>query len=68
MRKKSQIAISSNANLCLKFLKNRGGKARLSELTVSRSILQDLVNKGQVRVLNTEMGYFVQLGGNNEQI
>ena len=61
MRKKSQIAISSNANRCLTFLKNRGGKARLSELTVGTSILQELVNKGQIKVLNTGMGYCAQL-------
>ncbi|MBD2496760.1 hypothetical protein [Nostoc sp. FACHB-280] len=41
---------ADNSNACLLFLKNRGGKARLSELTFSQTVIQDLITKEIAKV------------------
>jgi hypothetical protein len=63
MSRKSKKNIANDANRCITFLKYKGGQARLSELSVSLYIIQDLVNKGQIKVKNTGMGYCLELQG-----
>ncbi|MCC5639827.1 hypothetical protein LC593_29175 [Nostoc sp. CHAB 5844] len=48
-------------NACLLFLKNRGGRAKLSELTFSQTLIQDLITKNIAKVTNTGNGYYLEL-------
>jgi len=52
---------ADNSNACLLFLKNKGGKARLSELTFSQTVIQDLITKEIAKVKNTGAGYYLEL-------
>ncbi|RCJ18478.1 hypothetical protein A6770_41340 [Nostoc minutum NIES-26] len=59
--KKSNRISADNSNACLLFLKNRGGRAKLSELTFSRDIIQSLITKNIAKVTNTGIGYYLEL-------
>ncbi|MBD2479823.1 hypothetical protein H6G79_33180 [Anabaena sp. FACHB-83] len=48
--KTSTLKSADNSNACLQFLKNRGGRARLSELTFSQTVIQDLITKDIAKV------------------
>ncbi|MBD2492165.1 hypothetical protein [Aulosira sp. FACHB-615] len=60
--KTSTLKSADNSNACLLFLKNRGGKARLSELlSFSQTVIQDLITKDIAKVKNTGAGYYLEL-------
>jgi len=48
-------------NACLLFLQNRGGRAKLSELNFSQTVIQDLITKNIAKVKNTGAGYYLEL-------
>ncbi|MBD2451853.1 hypothetical protein H6G76_32985 [Nostoc sp. FACHB-152] len=48
-------------NACLQFLKNRDGRARLSELNFSQTVIQDLITKDIAKVKKTGNGYYLEL-------
>ncbi|MFN6569855.1 hypothetical protein [Dendronalium sp. ChiSLP03b] len=50
-----------NKNACLLFLQNRGGRVKLSELTFSQTVIQDLITKDIAKVKNTGNGYYLEL-------
>ncbi|MBD2682394.1 MULTISPECIES: hypothetical protein [Nostoc] len=50
-----------NSNACVLFLKNKGGRARLSELTFSQNVIQDLITKDIAKVKNTGAGFYLEL-------
>jgi hypothetical protein len=52
---------SGSFQLCLEFLKNKGGRARLSELTCGRDIIQSLINSKLAKVRNTGAGFYLEL-------
>ncbi|MBD2471427.1 hypothetical protein [Nostoc sp. FACHB-145] len=52
---------ANNSNACLLFLKNRGGRAKLSELSFSQTVIQDLITKNIAKVKNTGAGYYLEL-------
>lgn len=56
-RKKS--ALDNNA--CLLFLKNRGGRAKLSELNFSQNVIQHLITLDIAKVRNTGNGFYLEL-------
>ncbi|BBD63120.1 hypothetical protein NIES2109_59700 (plasmid) [Nostoc sp. HK-01] len=59
--KTSTFKSADNSNACLLFLKNRGGRARLSELTFSQTVIQDLITRDIAKVKNTGTGYYLEL-------
>jgi len=61
MPTKTSNKISADNNACLLFLKNKGGRARLSELTFGRDVIQALITKDIAKVKNTGTGYYLEL-------
>ncbi|MFN6564233.1 MAG: hypothetical protein RMY28_031190 [Nostoc sp. ChiSLP01] len=59
--KTSSKKSAPNSNACLLFLKNKGGRARLSELTFSQNVIQDLITLDIAKVKNTGAGYYLEL-------
>ncbi|RCJ40073.1 hypothetical protein A6770_38415 [Nostoc minutum NIES-26] len=57
----STLQSADNSNACLLFLKNRGGRAKLSELTFSRDVIQSLITKDIAKVKNTGTGFYLEL-------
>jgi hypothetical protein len=61
MKTKTSSKKSADNNACLLFLKNKGGRAKLSELTFSQTMIQDLITKNIAKVTNTGAGYYLEL-------
>ncbi|MBU7586199.1 MAG: hypothetical protein KAF91_25595 [Nostoc sp. TH1S01] len=59
--KTSTLKPADNSNACLLFLRNRGGRARLSELSFSQTVIQDLITKDIAKVKNTGNGFYLEL-------
>ncbi|YAF98936.1 MAG: hypothetical protein AB3A66_28465 (plasmid) [Nodularia sp. CChRGM 3473] len=60
MSKKQNCSELTAANL-LQSLRVCGGSAPLHRIGVSRSVIQSLVDKQQVRVLNTGCGFLLEI-------
>ncbi|MCC5640996.1 hypothetical protein LC593_35245 [Nostoc sp. CHAB 5844] len=59
--KTSSKKSADNSNACLLFLKNRGGRAKLSQLNFSRGVIQALITQNIAKVRNTGTGYYLEL-------
>jgi uncharacterized protein YcgL (UPF0745 family) len=64
--KTSTLQSADNKNACLLFLRNRGGRAKLSELTFSRDVIQSLITKDIAKVKNTGNGFYLELEKSDE--
>lgn len=50
-----------STTVCLQFLQRSGGRARLSQISFSKDIVQKLLNQGLVKVRRTDIGYYLEL-------
>lgn len=61
MPKKANPVPKDHSQLCLQYLRRCGGSARLSAISFSLCVIQTLVNRKLVKVINTGAGFFVEL-------
>ncbi|MDZ8141080.1 MAG: hypothetical protein RM049_38335 [Nostoc sp. DedQUE04] len=61
MPKKTNPVPKDHSQLCLQYLRCRGGSARLCTINFSLSVIQTLVNQRKVKITNTGAGFFVEL-------
>ncbi|MEA5567806.1 hypothetical protein [Anabaena sp. UHCC 0399] len=51
----------NDTHACLRFLKNMGGRVKLSRLTFSHYVIPSLVSQNFAEIINTGTGFYLEV-------
>ncbi|MBD2364871.1 hypothetical protein H6G36_27525 [Anabaena minutissima FACHB-250] len=56
----------NDTHACLRFVKNMGGRVKLSRITFSHYVIQSLVSQNLAKIINTGTGFYLEVEAKNE--